>query len=63
MIRCILAAVVVLAMAGAVGVVFAMFASPRGCGVYTVEARSGAIRCVERWQRARLDSNLTWHIF
>ena len=24
-----------------------MFASPRGCGVYTVEAGSGAIRCVE----------------
>jgi hypothetical protein len=39
--------VVVLAMAAAVGVVFAMFASPRGCGVYTVEAGSGAIRCVE----------------
>jgi hypothetical protein len=39
--------VVVLAMAAAVGVVFAMFASPRGCGVYTVEAGSGPIRCVE----------------
>jgi hypothetical protein len=24
-----------------------VFASPRGCGVYTVEAGSGAIRCVE----------------
>ena len=45
--RSILALVVVLAMAAAVGVVFAMFASPRGCGVYTVEAGSGAIRCVE----------------
>jgi hypothetical protein len=45
--RSILALVVVLAMAAAVGVVFAMFASPRGCGVYTVEAGSGAIRCAE----------------
>jgi hypothetical protein len=45
--RSILALVVVLAMAAAVGAVFAMFASPRGCGVYTVEADSGAIRCVE----------------
>ena len=34
-------------MAAAVGVVFAMFASPRGCGVDTVEAGSGAIRCLE----------------
>jgi hypothetical protein len=39
--------VVVLAMAAAVGVVFAMFASPRGCGVYTAKAGSGAIKCVE----------------
>jgi hypothetical protein len=46
-IRSILALVVVLAMAAAVGVVFAVFASPRGCGVYAVEAGSGAIRCVE----------------
>ena len=45
--RSILALVVVLAMAAAVGVVFAMFASPRGCGVYAVEPGSGAIRCVE----------------
>ena len=45
--RSILALVGVLAMAAAVGVVFAMFASPRGCGVYAVEASSGAIRCVE----------------
>jgi hypothetical protein len=45
--RSILAVVVVLAMAVAVGVVFVMFASPRGCGVYTVEAGSGAIRCME----------------
>ena len=47
MTRSILAVVAVLAMAAAVGVVFAMFASPRGCGVYTVEASSGAVRCVE----------------
>ena len=47
MTRSILALLVVLAMAAAVGVVFAMFASPRGCGVYAVEAGSGAIRCVE----------------
>ena len=47
MTRSILAVVVVLAMAVAVGVVFVMFASPRGCGVYTVEAGSGAIRCME----------------
>jgi hypothetical protein len=46
-IRSVLALVVVLAMAAAVGVVFAKFASPRGCGVYAVEAGSGAIRCVE----------------
>ena len=46
--RSILALVVVLVMAAAVGVVFAMFASPRGCGVYTVEAGSGAIRCVDQ---------------
>ena len=45
MIRSVLALVVVLAMAAAVGVVFAKFASP--CGVYAVEAGSGAIRCVE----------------
>jgi hypothetical protein len=50
--RSILALVVVLAMAAAVGVVFAMFASPRGCGVYTVEAGSGAIRCVEVKRKA-----------
>ena len=48
MTRSILALVVVLVMAAAVGVVFAMFASPRGCGVYTVEAGSGAIRCVDQ---------------
>ena len=48
MTRSILALVVVLAMAAAVGVVFAMFASPRGCGVYTVEVGSGAIRCVDQ---------------
>ena len=47
MIRSVLALVVVLAMAAAVGVVFAKFGSPRGCGVYAVEAGSGAIRCVE----------------
>ena len=47
MTRSILALVVVLVMAAAVGAVFAMFASPRGCGVYTVEASSGAIRCGE----------------
>jgi hypothetical protein len=46
-IRSVLALVVVLAMAAAVGVVFAKFASPRGCGVYAVEASSGAIRCEE----------------
>jgi hypothetical protein len=46
-IRSVLALVVVLAMAAAVGVVFAKFASPRGCGVYAVDAGSGAIRCVE----------------
>ena len=46
-IHSVLALVVVLAMATAVGVVFAKFASPRGCGVYAVEAGSGAIRCVE----------------
>ena len=54
MTRSILALVVVLAMAAAVGVVFAMFASPRGCGVYAVEAGSGAIRCVEvnqKWEQ------------
>ena len=45
--RSILALAVVLATAAAVGVVFAMFASPRGCGVYTVEAGSGAIKCVD----------------
>jgi hypothetical protein len=50
--RSILALVVVLAMAAAVGVIFAMFASPRGCGVYTVEAGSGAIRCVEVKRKA-----------
>ena len=48
MTRTILALVVVLVMAAAVGVVFAMFASSRGCGVYTVEAGSGAIRCVDQ---------------
>ena len=47
MTRSILALAVVLATAAAVGVVFAMFASPRGCGVYTVEAGSGAIKCVD----------------
>jgi hypothetical protein len=46
-IRSVLALVVVLAMAAAVGVVFAKFGSPRGCGVYAVEASSGAIRCEE----------------
>ena len=44
MIRFVLALVVVLAMATAGGVVFAKFASPRGCGVYAVEASSDAIR-------------------
>jgi hypothetical protein len=43
-IRSVLAVVVVLAVGG---VVFAKFASPRGCGVYAVEAGSGAIECVE----------------
>jgi hypothetical protein len=33
-IRSVLALVVVLAMAAAVGMVFAKFSSPRGCGVY-----------------------------
>jgi hypothetical protein len=42
-IRSVLAVVVALAMATVVGVVFAKFASPRGCGVYAVEASSGAI--------------------
>jgi hypothetical protein len=59
-IRSVLALVVVLAVAAAVGVVFARFASPRGCGVYSVEAGSGAIRCVEvapqqTWLQARRD--------
>ena len=58
MTRSILALVVVLAMAAAVGVVFAMFASPRGCGVYTVEAGSGAIRCVEVKPKSRSNTML-----
>ena len=58
MTRSILALVVVLAMAAAVGVVFAMFASPRGCGVYTVEAGSGAIRCGEVKPKQRSNTML-----
>ena len=45
-------------MAAAAGVVFAMFASPRGCGVDTVEAGSGAIRCQEMKTKSRSNTML-----